>query len=60
MAINTIQDLLSYLENGTSYAEALQLDDDQLELLRSLSQGLLNVAANELAFRRRIKERRHD
>ena len=57
MSINTIRDLISYLESGNAFAEALKLDDDTLELLRSLSQGLLNVAANELAFRRRVKER---
>ena len=57
MAINTIHDLVSYLENGNAFAEALKLDDDTLELLHSLAKGLHNVAANELAFRRRVKER---
>ena len=57
MAINPIHDLVSYLENGNAFAEALKLDDDTLELLHSLAKGLHNVAANELAFRRRVKER---
>ena len=57
MSINTIRDLVSYLENGNAFAEALKLDDDTLELLHSLAKGLHNVAANELAFRRRVKER---
>ena len=60
MVIATIQDLLRYLENGTAYAEALKLDDDQLELVYSLAKRLTNVAADELAFRRRIREQRHD
>lgn len=57
MNINTIRDLISYLEGGNAFAEALKLDDDTLELLHSLAKGLHNVAANELAFRRRVKER---
>lgn len=57
MSINTIRDLISYLEGGNAFAEALRLKDDTLELLRSLSQGLFNVAANELAFRRKVQER---
>ena len=60
MVIATIQDLIAYLENGTAYAEALKLDDDQLELVHSLAMRLTYVAADELAFRRRIREQRHD
>lgn len=60
MAINTIQDLIAYLESGHAYGQAVRLDDDQLELVHSLAKGLTNVASNELAFRRRIREQRHD
>ena len=57
MSINTISDLIYYLESGNAFAEALKLDDDTPELLHSLAKGLHNVAANELAFRRRVQER---
>jgi len=57
MNINSILELISYLEGGNAFAEAIKLDDDTLELLHSLAKGLHNVAANELAFRRRAKER---
>ena len=54
MSINTIKDLIAYLESGKAFAEALKLDDDTLELLYSLAKDLHKVAAYELTFRRRV------
>ena len=57
MAINTIKDLIAYLESGNAYAEAIRLDLDELLLLKELLKGLSNVVGNEAFFRRKVEER---
>ena len=57
MSINTIKDLIAYLENGNAYAEAIRLDLDELLLLKELLKGLTNVVSNEAFFRRKAQER---
>jgi len=61
MAINTIRDLVSYLEGGNAYTEVLSLDLDDLDLdelliLHELLKGLSNVVGNEAFFRRKVEE----
>lgn len=52
MAINTIRDLVSYLEGGNAYTEVLSLDLDELLILHELLKGLSNVVCNEAFFLR--------
>jgi len=56
MAINTIRDLVSYLEGGNAYTEVLSLDLDELLILHELLKGLSNVVGNEAFFRRKVEE----
>lgn len=57
MSINTIKDLIAYLESGNAYAEAIRMDLDELLLLKELLKGLTNVVSNEAFFRRKVQER---
>lgn len=56
MAINTIRDLVSYLEGGNAYTEVLSLDLEELSILHELLKGLSNVVGNEAFFRRKVEE----
>ena len=56
MAINTIRDLVSYLEGGNAYTEVLSLDLDELLILHELLKGLSNVVGNVAFFRRKVEE----
>ena len=57
MAINTIKDLIAYLESGHAYGQAVRLDLDELLLLKELLKGLSNVVRDEATFRSKVGER---